>query len=294
MVDDHSHYTYAQRLDALRATKLKNTQEKQEVVGAMNHDDWALILPPPEEREVVQTISSSGMPITDVLIKGFEPQSNHPSGGFFGPRAVGANFRALLEAHPPYVDALSSLLGGYFVNFGSYRKVPWNPDLGFDHLVPEQEKYGMVSGIGATQHFCQDLAIGLELGFGGLWKKIGTYRAQNGPEHADFYDGLEDVVRGLQAWVRTNVDEAWRLAEREEHPQLRENLLAMAEMNERLIDAPPQTFREACQWIGWFDMAARMYNGSGSLGRLDLLLEPYYERETAAGTLSDEEAGRPR
>ena len=90
-------WTYRARLDALRATKLKHTQEKQEIVGSMNHDDWALILPPPEAREVVQTISSSGMPITDVLIKGFEPQSNHPSGGFFGPKACGENFGALLR-----------------------------------------------------------------------------------------------------------------------------------------------------------------------------------------------------
>ena len=37
-------------------------------------------------------------------------------------------------------------------------------------------------------------------------------------------------------------------------------------------------------------MAARMYNGSGSLGRLDVLLQPYYERDAAAGLLDDEEA----
>jgi formate C-acetyltransferase len=37
-------------------------------------------------------------------------------------------------------------------------------------------------------------------------------------------------------------------------------------------------------------MMARMYNGSGSLGRLDVLLTPYYERDTAAGILTDDEA----
>ena len=61
-------------------------------------------------------------------------------------------------------------------------------------------------------------------------------------------------------------------------------------MNERLVAEPPRTFREACQWIGWFDMTARMYNGSGSLGRLDTLLLPFYERDVATGTLTDEEA----
>ena len=286
----HDTWTYAERIAALRETKLAHTREKQELIGAMNHDDWALILPPPEAREVVQTISGSGMPITDVLIKGYEPESNHPSGGFFGPLLCGRNFRRLLEAHPPYVDANSSLLGGYCVNFLSYRKVGWKPELSVSHLGPEQAKYGLSPGIGAAQHFCQDLAIGLELGYGGLLAKIARHRAANTAEHAEFYDGLEHVVLGIQTWIRTNAAEARRLAEVEAEPHVRQNLIELAEMNERLVTEPPRTFREACQWIGWFDMAARMYNGSGSLGRLDTLLLPFYERDLAAGVLTDEEA----
>ena len=41
-------WTYQERLDALRATKLEHTREEQQVIGAMNHDDWAIILPPLE------------------------------------------------------------------------------------------------------------------------------------------------------------------------------------------------------------------------------------------------------
>jgi pyruvate-formate lyase len=41
----------------------------------------------------------------------------------------------------------------------------------------------------------------------------------------------------------------------------------MAEINTWLITQPPQSFREACQWMAWYLMAARMYNGSGALGR---------------------------
>ena len=52
-------YTYQERLDALRETKLRATKEKQEIIGSMDYDDWALILPPPEYREVVETISGS-------------------------------------------------------------------------------------------------------------------------------------------------------------------------------------------------------------------------------------------
>jgi len=134
------------------------------------------------------------------------------------------------------------------------------------------------------------MAIGLELGYGGLLDKIRTYRRQHGPDKADFYDGLEAVVLGLQDWIHRTAEEAARMAEAEENPQLRQNLREMAEMNEWLVDSPPRTFREACQWILWYLIMARMYNGSGSGGRLDVLLTPFYERDVAAGILTDEEA----
>ena len=56
------------------------------------------------------------------------------------------------------------------------------------------------------------------------------------------------------------------MAAQEERPELRRNLLEMAEMNAWLVDSPPRTYREACQWILWYLIMARMYNGSGSGG----------------------------
>jgi len=38
------------RLEALRASKQRHTREKQDIIGAMDYDDWALILPPPDLR----------------------------------------------------------------------------------------------------------------------------------------------------------------------------------------------------------------------------------------------------
>jgi pyruvate-formate lyase len=284
-------FTFQERMDALRATKLAETREKQRVVGAMDRDDHALILPPPDRRKIVETISTSGMPIVDVLLTGYEPEPNHPSGGFFGPRAVGRNFRQLMEAHPPYVDAMASLAGGYFVSFFSYRKIHWHPDIPIPEEVRDaMAKYKVLPGIGAAQHFCQDMQIGLELGWKGILAKIQHYRQINGPQKSDFYDGLEDVVLGIQDWMGRTADQARCMAETEEHPQLRQNLLEMAEMNERLVTEPPRTFREACQWTVWYLMVAQMYNGSGGLGKVDLLLQPYYERDEAAGILTDKEA----
>jgi pyruvate-formate lyase len=282
--------SYRQRAEALRLAKLAQTREKQQLIGSMNHDDHGLILPPPEFREVVQTISGSGMPITDVRIKGLEVVPNHANGGFYGPKAVGANFRRCMESQPPYVDPMSSLAGAYFVNFGSYRKGGWKPEIPIpDALRQEQQLYKLVTGIGAGQHFCQDLKIGLDLGWGGILDKVRQYRQVN-TQADDFYSGLEDVTLGMQTWIRNNAVAARQAAEREQDAQLRQNLLEMAEINERLVTEPPRNFREACQWILWYDMAARMFNGSGSLGKLDLLLQPYYEHDKAAGLLTDEEA----
>ena len=287
-------YTYQERLDALRQTKLAHTQEKQQVIGAMDYDDWALILPPPDQRKMVEAISGSGVLIKDALIDGLEMESNHPNGGFYGPRLAGANFARLLAAHAPYIDPLCSLAGAVRCNYISYRRHGWKPEFDYSHLKPEQKKYQLSTGIGGSQHFCQDFTIGFELGWDGLLDKVRVYRAAGGPLGApaadDFYAGLEHVILGMQDWIGRHATAAAEIARSEPNPQLRRNLEEIAEMNARLVHEPPQSFRDACQWMLWHLMAARMYNGSGALGRIDVLLTPYYERDVAAGRLTDDEA----
>lgn len=157
---------YAERLEALRKAKKIQTTEKQVIRGSMDYDDHGVVPPPPEAREVVHSLSGSGITITDVIMNTFRPVPNHPCGEFFGARACGANFRALLEMHPTFIEAESSLAGGYMVNFMSYRKVSWLPELDCSALLAEHERYHSVPVIGAVQHMCQDLAIGLRLGWG--------------------------------------------------------------------------------------------------------------------------------
>jgi len=194
--------TVNERIELLRATKRRHTEEKWQEIGFMDMDDHAIILPPPGLRKVITVTSGSGFTMTDVLYSKFVPKPNHPSGGFFGARACGENFRTLLEMHPTYVDPVSSLAGGYMVNFLSYRDPGWNPDFSFAHLHEEQQKYKLHHGIGAVQHFCQDMAIGLELGWGGILQKIQRYRAINTDDEAqELYDGLEHMVLGLQNWI---------------------------------------------------------------------------------------------
>ena len=262
--------SFADRLEAIRRRKLEHTAVKREA-GPRDLDDWGQI------------------PLQGRAFH-FEPQTDHPKGYVLGPRDCGRNFRRFCQAVPTYVDPMSSLLGGYYVTFDRYV-TGWDPEAYWAHLAPEIEKYGIIDGIGNTQHFLSDVGIGLELGFGGLLRKIERYRRINtAADHQAYYDGLTEFVLGVQDWIRNHVTAAGEMAAAEDRPQLRRNLEEMAEINARLATDPPQTFREACQWLAWYQMAKRSYIGGGPIGRVDQVLHPYYRREVAAGTLTDDEA----
>lgn len=290
---DIKEYTYQERIDALRAKKMEHTAEKQVDAGYMDFDDHGIIVPPVECREVVETTGGDGKIIRHPFaanFKGLKFRSNHPNGGYYGAKLLGENYRATLEHHPVYIDPMGSLAGAYMADFNRCGMVTLPPDVNYSHLHAEQQLYKMITGIGALHHHCQDLKIGLDLGWGGILEKVRFFREKNAPKSADFYDALENIVLGAQGWIQRNADEARRMAETEEHPQLRKNLIEIADMNDRLVTAPPVTFREAVQWVLWYQLISRMYNGSGSLGREDVILQPYYDRDMAAGTLTDEEA----
>jgi formate C-acetyltransferase len=281
--------SYSERLSRLHELKLTYARLKRETGGPRDADEQGQIPLPPEACEVVEAVSGSGVVVRDLILKGFRPVPNHPSGGFFGARAVGANFRRLLEVHPVYVEPLNSLAGVYMVNFNSYRQPGWDPDVSLAHLEPAWEKYGISPGIGGLQHFCPDLRIGLELGWGGLLAKVRHYAALN-PDGADLYAGITDVLVGMQDWIGRHAQAAAERAHAESHPTLRANLETMAAACRHLVEGAPRTLREACQWLVFFQAGAKMYNGSGEWGQLDELLRPFYERDVRNGVLDDEEA----
>lgn len=283
--------TYEEKIRYLYREKMKHTREKRQVIGYIDSDDSGMILPPKEMQKRVETISSSGMPVVDIILKDFIPAAKHPE-GFFGLKESGENFERLLDIHPVYIEPVCGLAGAYMTNFNSYRGCQWNPAHPYEELKPLQEKYQLVHAIGASQHFCQDFSIGFKLGFGGLREKLLFYQEKNNQtqKQREFYEGCLAVVRGMQNWISRTADAYEAKSRQEANPEYRENLQELAKLNRKLVTEPPETFREACQWILWYQLGARMYNGSGSLGRLDLYLWPYYEKERGEGTLEKEEA----
>ena len=260
--------TYQQRIDALRQTKLEHTELKLKQRGFFDIDDHGSI-PWPE-------------PIP------FKAKPNHELGGCYGAKCIGENFRAWLEAHPVYIHLMSALAGAWV---GSPPGLGgWKPGDGPTHLSPLHQRYNILyTGIGAMNHLGPDMKIGLNLGWGGILKKIRYYRNLNKPANTDFYDGEEAFVLGVQTWIEKHVVKAREMAAEEDDAVIRDNLLTIADMNEWLVEGAPRTLREACQFLAWFQSVDRMWALGGALGQLDELLRPYYEADKAAGIVDDEE-----
>ncbi|TVR56327.1 MAG: pyruvate-formate lyase [Spirochaetaceae bacterium] len=286
---------YHERIEALRATKKEHTERKVAMFGHFDTDDHGYI--PWQE------------PIP------FEATPTHRSGGCYGMEGIGENFRRWLEIHPVYIHPASAIAGAWIYKGvpgvagfdvaagmgspdtpGKTQKKPaenypknWKPEDRPKHLYEIHKTYNTYApGIGNANHIGPDMTIGLRLGWGGLLEKVRYYRALNNSPDTTFHDGEENLILGVQAWIKRHVDHAREMAKLEDDPEVRDNLVNIAEINEYLIDGAPRSFREAVQFIAWFQCIDRMWALGGALGRLDELLRPYYENDIANGRENDE------
>jgi len=219
----------------------------------------------------------------------FQRISNHWDGGSYGARCIGENFRHWLDVHPVYIHPQSAAAGALVGQIPGFRESRWKPEDRPTQLAALHQKYHFINtGIGAMNHMGPDMKIGLDLGWGGLLKKIRYYRAFNHPTDTSFYDSEENLVLGIQDWIRRHVVRAREMMSQETDPAVRQNLGEIAEVNEYLVEGAPRSLREAIQFLTWFQSVDRMWFLGGALGQLDELLRPYYERDLAAGLITDE------
>ena len=304
--------SYAGRMARLTARKIEQTKEKQARLGARDEDDYGLVLPP-ESFKV-------DLPVRDATGQWSGPRSwaanfrwlmeNHPC--YIDPDDAIAG---------RWMFMLSRMRLGYQLSRSNFA-------FDYSHLEPEQKKYDITTGIGKDAHFAPDYQIGLELGWGGLLEKVRSARLgfsaaknaksakenplnpvnpvknsstspricveDNAAEEISYAIGLldaeEQAILGVMAWTRRLAAAADDRAMTEDDPERRANLVEMARVCYKVAEAKPETFREAVQWIAVFNMASRTYNRDGAGGQLDELLRPYYERDMAAGILTDEDA----
>jgi pyruvate-formate lyase len=142
-------------------------------------------------------------------------------------------------------------------------------------------------------HTCPDLSIGLELGWGGLLKKVRYWKSRheaNGNQAAAHYLAAQElVVESIQRWVKRHAEEAAKLAN-DAPADLARHYRVVAETCEAIVSEPPRTFLQAIQWIQFFQLSERIVAHGNGYGRLDQLLHGFYRRDLAAGRMSREQA----
>ena len=147
--------TYRQRIEALRIVKNRHTEAKIELYGYFDTDDHGYI------------------PWTEPIP--FEAVPNHPSGGCYGIRAIGENFRRWLDVHPVYINPVSSLAGAWVYKgipgVGGWRLATRQPqraparqinEFG-DWFVPVEAPEGGVWGGGAMAMFGGSFSVQIEI-----------------------------------------------------------------------------------------------------------------------------------
>jgi len=291
-------YTYADRLKAMRETKIRHTLEKRKQNGCTDLDDFGTV------------------PISEGYC--VEPWYNSTNGSFYGYDGMCENFVRVINAHVPYIDPNEMLCGRWrdmLVNYrGDLHYMPdwlknnlknlefikngatdqwskrWDEQrFPYDHLKPLQQKYNISTGIDGDAHFACDYRIGFELGFGGLLEKIRKYRGIN-PDKKAFYDAEERTLLAIIDFVDRHCKELEKMIAAEENTDVKENLEGMLEACENIKYGAPKTLREVCQWTAFFNCASRIYTRDGAGFQLDVLLYPYYEKDIREGRIDDETA----
>ena len=261
---------YDERLMRLRLRKLQQTEEKIRVEGLLDEDDYGRVVPP------------KGL---------WSIKPDHEDGSFYGFDAWADNFCSLMDVHPTYIDADDAFAGRWMYFMSKMRPNKWNPDYPYDHLKENIRKYDIICGIGDDAHFAPDYAMGLKLGWGGIKEKILYWKNINtDPEQQHFYDLHLKAVESVQGWITRHIDHARIMAETEEDPGRKTALEEIAQTNEAILENPPSTLRQACQWIIWYHLASRTYNRDGAGGQIDTLLKPYYEKDLAEGRIDKDTA----
>lgn len=263
-------FSYDERIALLRKRKIEQTEEKARAGGA-DEDDYGLI-------------------VQDAFDYQLKP--NHPNGSIYGYEAWTENYTSILKQHPIYCDPLNAFSAKSFLFLERLRPKDkkWNPAYPFDELQVMFDRYNIISGIDNCHHFTPDLSIGFKLGWGGILDKLREQKALHDETHADFYNAEIAVVEAVIAFIHRAGEEVEALAQKEQNNQLSDNLKTVAAINKKIAAGKPETFRESVQWACWFSMLSRTYNRGSAGGQLETMFNRYYEADTAAGRLTDEDA----
>ncbi|MCL2895079.1 (2S)-3-sulfopropanediol dehydratase [Brenneria tiliae] len=140
----------------------------------------------------------------------------------------------------------------------------------------------------------------LKRGFKGIRQDAEQRLAQLDPfnpvdnvEKAPFLQAIIIAADAIVLWAQRHARLAAALAQKENDPRRRQELLEIAERCEWVPEHPARDFRDALQAQWFTQLFSRLEQKTGTIisnGRMDQYLFPYYQRDVEQGILNDEQA----
>ena len=200
------------------------------------------------------------------------------------------DYRFFITHSPAVIDPCERIVGDFHWQLDEARTFRYPQEV---HDLGYAARQLGAGGISFT-HTCPDLSIGLKLGWGGLLSKVRGNRRKfeefGNEESASYLRAAEDVALGIMQYIRSYAEKARQLEGAEADAQTRGIYAEVAAVCANIAEKAPQTLHEAVQWIQFFQIAERMHGHGNGYGRLDQLLQPFYDTDIAAGRITRNQA----
>lgn len=179
----------------------------------------------------------------------------------------------------------------YWLSRGLFaRAFPRPADLALVLARAAEKRAGFNNNQAGIAHYIVNCERLLRLGTTGIAREAEERRASNPAD--GFYDGVLLALKGLEAFADRYASRLHRMAATEADPARRDELLRMAGVCGHVPRHPARTFHEALQAILFLEIAlcTESFENAISLGRLDRVLNPYYQADVQAGRLTRDAA----
>ena len=200
------------------------------------------------------------------------------------------DYAYFLDESPAEVYPDDEIVGEFHWRFDEVRHLCYPPDL--DELGFKARALG--AGGNSLTHTVVDFSIGLPIGWTGILQKIrfyrDKYRAEGDGEKAHYLDAAEITCLAVIRFIQKHADRANELMKTEADPWRRENYRKVAEVCHNLATGAPKTYREALQFIEFFQIAERSIGHGNGYGRFDQYMLPFYQADMESGRMTRDEA----
>ncbi len=172
------------------------------------------------------------------------------------------------------------------------RLLPDLPDLRLMAARTTEWNVGMNFNLIGIGHYIANFETVLKLGTTGLIKEVRAKQKEKPENDQNFYEGAVIALQGLEAFAQRYAGHLSELSRKEDDPERRAELEAMAGVCRRVPAYPARTFHEALQSILFVHIALCLEANENaiSFGRLDQILYPYYKKDIEEKRITYEKA----